>query len=491
MSGEANKTYKDTFKNTIAFGGFQVFSILISVIRGKLIAVLLGPVGIGINNLFMSSLTMLTTFTGFGLDLSAVRAISESNENSSKIVKITKRLFLYTGILGLLLTLFLSYFLSKWTFATTSYTMSFALLSIYMLFTAINRGQQTIMRGLRKVKVLIYSGLISSLIGLFISIPLYYFLGKDGIVPAIILTSIAVVIVTSFYTKTFTNSNVKVSIEEIRSSGREMVKLGMMMVVASLLGLITKYLINISIGRIGDIADVGLYAAAIGISSQYIGFILNSLSADFFPRLVKVHGDSNEISKVVNEQTEIIVLLATPLLIILLITAPLLISLLLSKEFLPIVDFIRFIAIGSFFQMISFCMGYISFAKNDKKTYLILEGVLSNVFQLIITVGCYYFYGLKGLGYAFCTIYVLYSFIIYFFVRNKYGYKRNKETSELIAFSLLFLLAAFFAVLYIESALYKYLLTSIIFSLCFTYNYSVLNKRFDIITLIKHKFRKR
>ena len=212
MSEKANKTYKDTFKNTVAFGGFQVFSILISVIRGKLIAVLLGPVGIGINNLFMSSLTMLTTFTGFGLDLSAVRAISESNENSSKIVKITKRLFLYTGILGLLLTLFLSYFLSKWTFATTSYTMSFALLSIYMLFTAINRGQQTIMRGLRKVKVLIYSGLISSLVGLFISIPLYYFLGKDGIVPAIILTSIAVVIVTSFYTKTFTNSNVEVSI---------------------------------------------------------------------------------------------------------------------------------------------------------------------------------------------------------------------------------------------------------------------------------------
>ena len=58
MNLEANNTqseqtaYRNIFKATSLFGGVQVYQILIKIIKTKVVAVLLGPVGVGILGLF-------------------------------------------------------------------------------------------------------------------------------------------------------------------------------------------------------------------------------------------------------------------------------------------------------------------------------------------------------------------------------------------------------------------------------------------------------
>jgi O-antigen/teichoic acid export membrane protein len=434
---DSKSNYKETLKNTTIFGGVQVINIIISLIRGKFVSILLGPIGMGINSLFNSTLNLIKTISGLGLGLSSVRAISESyetkdNDKISRIITIINKLFILTAFIGGLVTLIFSPLLSIWTFGNKDYMWSFIWLSIVVFLSLLSNGQNTILRGMRKITFLVKSTLFGSILGLLTSIPLYYLYGNNGIVPAMVISSITMVLLSFYYSKKIKVKPIILSYKEIYKESTEMVKMGIVLVLAIFIGNLTKFGINVFIGYNGSIGDVGLYAAAIAISSQYIGFILTAISADYFPRLTAVNRNTFKVNKIVNEQIEIVVLLATPLLIIMIFTSPILIKLLLSSEFNVITDFIRFVAIGSFFQVTSYSIGYISFAKNDKYYYLLLEGGLSNLLNFTFSIVSYYFWGLTGLGISFLAIYGIYFFVIVFFTQKKYNFKLTKNTIKLI-----------------------------------------------------------
>ncbi|WP_050019956.1 oligosaccharide flippase family protein [Chryseobacterium sp. P1-3] len=78
---EDKSSYKQIFKATSIFGGVQVFNILISIIRSKFIAVLLGPTGMGIAGLLLSTVTLMSSLTSFGLGVSSVKDIAAAHES--------------------------------------------------------------------------------------------------------------------------------------------------------------------------------------------------------------------------------------------------------------------------------------------------------------------------------------------------------------------------------------------------------------------------
>ena len=114
-------TYRQIFKATSIFGGVQIFNILINIIKSKILAVLLGPTGIGLFGMLNSTLDVLKTITGLGINSSAVKEISEAAGSGdivkvSRILKTLQRWLLLTGLLGFIVTLLLASHLSQWTF---------------------------------------------------------------------------------------------------------------------------------------------------------------------------------------------------------------------------------------------------------------------------------------------------------------------------------------------------------------------------------------
>ena len=100
MSKNKN-SYSQIMKATSLFGGVQVFNILISVIRSKAIALLVGPIGFGVIGLLNSTLRIIGDFTKVGLDTSAVKEISEQNtqaDNSkvSEIISVLEKIIWIT-----------------------------------------------------------------------------------------------------------------------------------------------------------------------------------------------------------------------------------------------------------------------------------------------------------------------------------------------------------------------------------------------------------
>ena len=118
---QQKKSYIQIIKSTSLFGGVQVFNILISVIRSKAVAILIGPLGFGVIGLLNSTLRIIGDFTKVGLDTSAVKEISERNSDTdtskvSEIIFVLEKLIWFTGTLGALITLIFSRYISYLTF---------------------------------------------------------------------------------------------------------------------------------------------------------------------------------------------------------------------------------------------------------------------------------------------------------------------------------------------------------------------------------------
>ena len=75
-------------------------NILIGIIRSKFVAVLLGPLGMGVMGLLNSTLSVLTAATNFGLGTSAVRDIADA-DNSGNSDKVTETISIFRRLVCL------------------------------------------------------------------------------------------------------------------------------------------------------------------------------------------------------------------------------------------------------------------------------------------------------------------------------------------------------------------------------------------------------
>lgn len=488
--------YRSIMKGTLLFGGVQLFQIVVSLIRSKMIALFIGAEGMGISGLYLSSLNIIITIAGLGCNLSGVKYISERKEDTPKFyneIKIISKFYIMLGVLGALITICSSFFLSKVTFQSTKHTFSYIALSLFVLCTLISNGNISILQGLKELTTIAKVNIIPSSIGLICSIPIYKFWGIKAIVPVIII----VPLLSSIYTTFIIYKKYKEKIQNIKFNNsillqniaKSFIGLGIVTVAASLLGNITVYLINMFISRNGSISDVGLYQAGINMTNQSIGLVFAAMSIDYAPRLFSEIKDVSKSNETINSQGEITVLLSLPILSLMLFFSPLLIKILLSNEFLPLIGFIRLLCFGMIFKAVSFCYGYVSFAHGDKRTYFMFEGVYGNLINLVFCCLGYKIDKLNGLAWAFIVFYLTYLLSVFLLNKIKYSYKITKGLLLITIYAVISL----FIVFYLINISNKYLnIIAIIISIInVIISIKLINDRIEIKKLLLNKLNKK
>ena len=131
--GKNPNNYTHIFKYTGVFGGIQGLNILVGLVRNKLVALLLGPQGMGLVALFNSSVKLLNDSTNLGLPMSAVRKIADAYENgqeadTARMVQLVRSWCLLTALVGTLLCCCLSTVLDAWTFSWGNHVWHFVFL---------------------------------------------------------------------------------------------------------------------------------------------------------------------------------------------------------------------------------------------------------------------------------------------------------------------------------------------------------------------------
>lgn len=464
----SDNSYKSILKGTSMFGGVQVFQILINWVRGKFVAILLGPEGMGIASLFTTSSNTIQKFASLGLNLAIVREMADSSrekESASRFIGLSLKILAVTSILGALICVLFANPLSRLTFGTPDKAWQFMLLGIGVAFGIAGTGILSILQGLHEVKRLSKASIVGALTGLFIGVPLYYFYGNYGIVPAMVVLSIVMFF---FY---YISLRKSIDYQPLKRITREhtpiikrMIGMGIILMASDLIGTSITYGINIFIRTLTSDIEVGLYQAANSATAQYSGMVFTAMAMDYFPRLTKASNDNKLMHSIVNRQTEIVALIITPAACLLILTAPIVIQVHFTKEFDPILPLMRWMGLGITLRALMMPMGYITFAKDNKKAFFALEGVFGNILTLAMSCIGFYFFGLIGLGYGFLADNA-FCLIVYYIVNHRlYDYRFSREALKGMAYAIITTAACFLFSL-IPNPIYSYSLMAISFTL--------------------------
>ena len=481
-------SYRQIMAATSLFGGVQVFQILIQIIRSKFVAVLLGPAGMGIVGLLTSTLGLISGLTNFGLGTSAVKDIAEARttENETRIATVTivlRRLVWISGTLGTIVVLAASPWLSRLTFGNSEYTLAYIWISISLLFNQLTSGQLVLLQGMRKLQYLAQANLFGSLLGLLITVPLYYKWGIDGIVPGIILTSVTSFLIALFFSNKISLQKVRVSKVRTIAVGRNMVTMGFMISLSGFISLGVSYLLQIFINRHGGVADVGLYNAGFTLINTYVGLIFTAMATDYYPRLSAIAHNNLLCKETINQQAEVALLILAPIVVGFLVFINWAIILLYSSKFIAVNTMVYWAALGMFFKAASWSIAFIFLAKGTSKLFFWNE-LSGNMYMLILNVSGYYFFGLTGLGISFLLGYLVYLIQVFVIAKLKFEFSFNSDFLKVFIIQFSLALSCFLAVISFQQP-YPYIIGTVLLLISGGYSLNELEKRIGIKEIIK------
>lgn len=432
-------SYRTTLKSTSLIGGASVLNIIIGMVRTKFVAILLGPTGVGLLSMYVQITSLVSTATGMGIGSSGVRQVAAAvgtndDERIARTVITLRRAAWLTGGFGMLVMIVLCVPISRLTFASTDYARPIACLGVTLLLASITAGQSCILRGTRRIadfaKITVFGASFSTLI----SIPCYYLWGIRGIIAGLILSAMATLTISWLYARRVPIARVLMTWSESRQEARLLVSLGISFMGAALVSISTAYAIQTLLIRRFSLADAGIYQAAYNLSGVLVGFVLGAMAADYYPRLTAVAGDNASVHRMVNEQSQIAILLALPGLAAMMIFAPLIIRFFYAVTFAKSLPILRWCTLGILGRVFSWPLGFVILAQGKGKLFFLTEAFACGL-QFISVLLLIRTYGLDGAGIAFFVLYVFHTLLMLYVVRRLLGATWTRKSLSLVLFS--------------------------------------------------------
>lgn len=451
MSDSDKTSYGQILKSSALIGGSSAINVAVGIIRTKAMALLLGPDGFGLMGVYGSIANLAQSIAGMGINGSGVRQIAEAvgsgeTERVERTAMVLRRVSVVLGVLGAVLLVVCSRQISAVTFGNEQHAVAVALLSLAVFFSVVSSGQGALLQGTRRIADLAKVGIVGSGCGLLISIPLVYFLREKGVVPSLIGVAVVTLIMSWWYSRKVPIGLPAVTRSQVRHEITALLTLGFAFMASSLLTLGAAYAVRTMVLRMEGLEAAGYYHAAWTLGSLYVGFILQSMGADFYPRLTAVAHDQAVCNRLVNEQAQISLLLAGPGVIATLTFASVIVSVFYSAEFGAAVEILRWICLGTALQVITWPMGFIIVAKGAQRTFFLVE-----LAWAVINVGlswiCVDSFGLNGAGIAYFLSYVFHWLLLFPVVRQLTGFSWSATNCK-SALLFLFLIAAVFCGFY-------------------------------------------
>lgn len=436
QTAKGNDSYGHILKYTGLFGAIQGLSIAIALVRNKLVALILGPGGMGLMSLFNSTIRFMSDATNMGLPTSAVKQVAQDVDGDDgqrllNSIRMVRSWALLSGLLGMVACIVFAPLLNKGTFTWGDHTLHFAFLSPVIAMMAVTGGEVAILKAMRRLRSLAVVSVLGIVGALVTSIPLYYIFGQSGIVPSLVLIALIQMVLTLRCSYRVAPPSFDFSSASIRQGG-PMLRLGLAFVVAASMTSGAELLIRTFLNRSGDLDTVGIFNAGMMIVITYGSMVFTSMDTDYYPRLSTIKETGRKLSQVVNRQIEVSLLIVSPMLVALIIGLPLIVPLLLSNRFLPAVPMMQVMALALYLRAAKLPLAFIPLARGDSKAYILLEGAYDLAYVLLCVVG-YHLRGLVGIGYAITLLSVLDFLLLNTYCRLAYGYRPSRHVAHYLA----------------------------------------------------------
>lgn len=419
---DRQQSYFHILKSMAMIGGSSVINVLFSIVKNKALAILLGPAGVGQMSLYLSIVDLAQALAGFGVQSSGVRQIAESagtgdTDRIARTATALRRTSVVLGLIGAVLLAALASPIANLTFGDDQHTLGVALLALAILLQLVAGGQIALTQGMRDIASLARIQILSGLATTCITVSLVFLFGPAALAPAIVMSAAALLLICWWSGRKLRISRQAMSTGELVEEVAPLLKLGFAFMLSGILGFGAAYVIRMLVTWEGGIAAAGQYQAAWALGGLYAGFILQAMGADFYPRLTAAASDHTAANRLVNEQTQISLLLGGPGVLATLTFAPVAMWLFYSPEFYPAAEILRWICLGVLLRIVSWPLGYVIIAKGRQMIFFFSE-VVSHSLHVVLAVLLVPRLGPTGAAIAFLGLYVWQGFMVYAIARH-------------------------------------------------------------------------
>lgn len=403
--------------------GVQVLQVLCSAIKYKLVSIWLHATGVGLFGIYNTTVETIAALTDSGLRNTSVREIAQAQRDQStldRIVAVVRSWSAVIGIVAALLMIAAAPVLSLTIFGTINYWWQFAILSAATLCNSLMSGERAVLQGLSRFKPLATTSMYSSLGGLLISIPLFYYIGDGGIIWSFV--AYPIVGLTVIYFNRYIPKIHHRPSRQLLGEGRQMVTLGGYMAIALFVGNLAQTIFIAWLNREASTAEVGFYNAGSTLCIRYVGFIIAAIGMEFYPRLSAHIHSKKRVELFVTHEIALLMTAIVPIVLCFLICREWIVRILYTEEFMVIIPFITVAICHTIFRASSQIIAFTMVARGNGRIYLLVETLDSFTGMSLCILG-YHFFGLVGIGYAFIAWFLLYLILVSIVYSRLFDYR--------------------------------------------------------------------
>lgn len=391
-----------------------------------MLAILLGPSGVGLLSIYNNLQGMVQQTAGLGMGSSGVRQIASSRGEEATLSRVRRVLFaahLVQGALALAAVWLLRAPIATWLFGDATRATEVGLIGVAILLALLGTAQTALLQGLRQIADLGRVTVIAALLGTVVGLTAVWVQGERGLIWFVLAQPLGTVLVARYFTRRLpTPTTARLSVLETWQIWKPMAKLGGAFMLGGLSTAATLLLVRGRISQELGLDAAGHFAAAWGITMTYVGFLLGAMAADYYPRLTEVIHDRAAAVRLMNDQSQLGLAIGGPVMLLLIGLAPWVITVLYSAEFESAVTLLQWQTIGNVFKLASWALGFSLAASARGKTFLLVQ-VNFNVLFLLMLWPTLATFGIQAAGPAFSIAYMLHFCLLVALVRRIHGFR--------------------------------------------------------------------
>lgn len=421
-------SYRQILRSSSIIGGASVINIAVGLLRIKVAAVLLGPAGVGLIGLLTSLAGTASAVAGLGIGNVGTRQIAEAagRDDAAAMAAARRALFwgsLVLALLGAALFWSLRGVLAVHALDDPALAGDVGWMALVVALTVAASSQTALLNGMRQIGDLARVSVLSALLSTLFGVAALMLWGRNGLMAFVIVGPLASFLLGHVYVARLPKIQApRTPLPVLAGQWRVLAKLGAAFMVAGLAVTLGQLMVRTLVQKQLGPDALGYFQAASTISMTYIGFVLTAMGTDYYPRLTAAIHDHAAVNRMVNEQTEVALLLAGPVFLAMMGVAPWVIELLYSSSFHPAAEVLRWQVLGDILKVASWPLGYMILAAGAGRTFMLTETLAVAVFVLLTWFGLP-FIGVVATGAAFVGMYVVYLPLVYWLARRSSGFR--------------------------------------------------------------------
>ncbi|MCC7040806.1 MAG: O-antigen translocase [Burkholderiales bacterium] len=422
-----NASYRQILRSSSIIGGASAFNIVISLLRTKVVAMLLGPAGIGLIGLLHNLMSAAATASALGFGNAGTRQIAEANGQDDLLAISVARRALFWGTLALAMAGSLVFWLLRGVIAQhvlgdRELASAVGWLALGVGLTVATGSQSALLTGMRRIGDVARLQIAASVPSTVVGLAAIWWLGTKGILLYVLIGPAVGFLFGYLYAARLPRIKTgPPSRTELIGQWKALLGLGSNFMVAGLTVTLGQLFVRTLVQRELGPTALGQFQAAWALSTAYIGFVLGAMGTDYYPRLTAVIEDKATANRLVNEQAEVALLLAGPVFLAIVALAPWAVRLFYTAEFQEAISILRWQVLGDILRTASVPVGYIMLAAGAGRTFMLSEAFAIGVFVVAVWVGLPLF-GIQATGIGFALMYACYLPLVYWLARRRTGF---------------------------------------------------------------------